>query len=205
MGDKVEDKGRIVEFQNPIGIGGAVGMALRHHRIAAGLAIRELGRTSGVSAAMISRIENALVSPSLSTLEALAGALSVPVISFFQHTIQTADINFVKTGEGLVAKRFAPDHVHDYRVLASFADNSLKFSAARVTLHRADNGTHPMYFARGYVFLTVIDGTCTYICGGTDFEMEPGDCLSFDAQLRHGVKSIKTESVSFVIVATNPT
>jgi hypothetical protein len=34
--------------------------------------------------------------------------------------------------------------------------------------------------------------------------MEPGDCLSFDAQLRHGVKSVTTESVTFLTVAANP-
>ncbi|MGB5836059.1 MAG: helix-turn-helix transcriptional regulator [Albidovulum sp.] len=205
MSERTDSEGPIVALQGRMSIGGAVGMALRHHRVAAGLAIRELGRASGVSSAMISRIENAQVSPSLSTLEALAGALSVPVISFFQHTIQTADVNFVKAGEGLVAKRFAPDHVHDYRVLAKFTDTPLNFSAASITLLRADDGTHPMYFARGYVFLTVKEGSCTYSCGGAEFEMEPGDCLSFDAQLRHGVKTVKTERVSFVTVSANPT
>ncbi|MGB5870246.1 MAG: helix-turn-helix domain-containing protein [Albidovulum sp.] len=204
MNEGADTGKQIVEFQNPLGIGGAVALALRRQRIAAGLAIRDLGRASGVSSAMISRIENAQVSPSLSTLEALARALSVPVISFFQHTIQTADIHFVKAGEGLPAKRFAPDHVHDYRVLAKFTDNSLNFSAARVTLHRKDDGTHPVYFGRGYVFLTVTEGACTYSCGGTEFEMAPGDSLSFDAQLRHGVQSIKTENVTVVTVSANP-
>ncbi len=204
MTGRAGDDDRTVDFRNPLGTGGAVALALRRHRVAAGLAIRELGRASGISSAMISRIENDQVSPSLSTLEALARALSVPVISFFQHTIETADIHFVKAGEGLAAKRFAPDHVHDYRVLAKFADNAVKFSAARVTLRRDDNGTHPSYFARGYVFLTVIDGACIYSCGGTEFEMSPGDCLSFDAQLRHGVQSVTTDSVTFVTVSANP-
>ena len=201
---KADTGEQIVAFQNPMGIGGAVALALRRHRVAAGLAIRDLGRASGVSSAMISRIENAQVSPSLSTLEALARALSVPVISFFQHTVQTADIHFVKAGEGLEAKRFAPDHVHDYRLLAKFADNALAFSAARVTLRREDNGTHPVYFSTGYVFLTVVDGTCAYSCGGTEFEMAPGDSLSFDAQLRHGVASVGSESVTFVTVSAKP-
>lgn len=204
MTDRPEAHEPIAELQNPVRIGGAVALAVRRQRIAAGLAIRDLGRASGVSSAMISRIENAQVSPSLATLEALARALSVPVISFFEHTIQTADIHFVKAGEGLHAKRFAPDHVHDYRVLAAFADKSLKFSAASVTLNSTDNGTHPVYFGRGYVFLTVTEGACVYSCGGSDFAMAPGDCLSFDAQLRHGVQSVEGESVTFVTVSATP-
>lgn len=193
-----------VAFQSPLSIGDAVGVALRHQRVAAGLAIRDLGKVAGVSSAMISRIENGQVSPSLSTLEALADALSVPVMSLFQHTVKTADINFVKAGEGISAKRFAPDHVHDYKMLANFQNNTLKFTAAEVSLDRKDNGTHPVYFAQGYVFITPVSGTCVYCCGGTDFDLKPGDCLSFDAQLRHGVKSVTSESVTFITISAMP-
>lgn len=200
MNDKAEGIESATEFPKPLNIGSAVARALRNQRLAAGLAIRELGRASGVSSAMISRVENAQVSPSLSTLEALANALSVPVISFFQHTVQTADIHFVKAGEGLLAKRFAADHVHDYRVLANLSNSELKFSAAHVTLQQSEDGTYPTYLARGYVLITVLDGACTYFCGDAIFDMEPGDCLSFDAQLRHGAKSVKTSSVSYVTV-----
>lgn len=195
----------VVEFQDPLGVGGAVALALRYHRVAAGLAIRDLSRASGVSSPMISRIENAQVSPSLSTLESLAAALKLPVISLFEHTIKTADIQFVKAGQGIAAKRFAPEHNHDYRMLASFTDQSLRFSAAQITLRRADNGTHPFYFARGYVLLTITEGECVYSCGGTTFDLGPGDYLSFDAQLRHGVQKVVTETVTFVAVSSNRT
>jgi len=194
----------VVQFENPLGINGAVGMALHRHRVAAGLAIRELGRASGVSSAMISRIENGQVSPSLSTLESLARALAIPVVSFFQHTIQTADITFARAGEGLTSKRFAPGHVHDYTMLGDFSNNELKFSAVRVTLRAEDDGSHPVYFSRGYVFLTILDGGCIYSCGDTDFEMHPGDSLTFDAQLRHGAKSVIGGSVSFLTIRATP-
>ena len=67
------------------------------------------------------------------------------------------------------------------------------------------NGTHPSYFARGFVFITVVEGACTYKCGSSEFDMEADDSLSFDAQLRHGVKSVATEDVTFVTVAAYPT
>jgi quercetin dioxygenase-like cupin family protein len=77
----------------------------------------------------------------------------------------------------------------------------MRFTAASVTLERAGNGTHPVYHSRGYVFLTVTEGRCRYACGDAEYTMEPGDCLSFDAQLRHTVREVLTESVSFVTVA----
>ena len=199
-----DDLGEVAQFSNPMGIGAAVGLALHKHRIVSGMSIRELGRASGVSSAMISRIENSQVSPSLSTLETLANTLSVPVVSFFQHTIQAADVQFVKSGQGLVSKRHTPDHTHNYEVLTNLSDSTLKFSAARVTLHREDNGTHPVYFGRGYVLITVVSGSCSYGCGGAAYEMEVGDCLGFDAQLKHGVAEVTSGSVTFVTVAANP-
>ncbi|MBS0124072.1 helix-turn-helix domain-containing protein [Thetidibacter halocola] len=194
----------VAAFDDPLDIGAAVGHALRRQRVAAGLAIRELGRLSGVSSAMISRIENGQVSPSLSTLESLARAMQLPVIALFQNTLRTADVTFVKAGAGLEARRFAPGHVHDYRMLASFGNGQMRFTAASVTLERTGNGTHPVYHSRGYVFLTVTEGRCLYACGDAEYAMEPGDCLSFDAQLRHTVREVLSETVTFVTVAARP-
>ena len=182
----------------------AVGMAVHSLRVRAGITLRELGRSSGVSPAMISRIENGQVSPSLSTLEALAIALDVPVITLFQHTVQTADIAFARAGEGLEARRIVPGHAHDYRILGSFTGNGLRFTTARVTLRKADDGTHPVYHDAGYVMITILEGRCTYACGGNLYQMDKGDTLSFDAQLSHGVRSIGTDEVTFLTVSSRP-
>ena len=193
--------------QNPAlagAISSAVGRAVRHHRILADMTLRELGQRSRVSSAMISRIENGQVSPSLATLESLAAALSVPVVSLFQNTIQTADISFVKEGRGLPSKRIAPGHVHDFRILGNFSNNQLRLHAASVTLDRKDDGTHPFYVSNGYIFMTITEGSCIYNCGGQEFDMGPGDSLTFDAQLRHGVTRVLTDLVTFTTVSARP-
>lgn len=195
------DADTAIRLQPATDISTAVGLAVRRHRIISDLTLRELGQKSKVSPAMISRIENGQVSPSLSTLDALAAALDVPVISLFQHTVTTADITFARNGEGLQAKRIAPGHVHDYRILGSFSNAALRFSAARVTLERKDDGTHPVYHGSGFIFLTIRDGACIYSCGNNEYEMHVGDSLTFDAQLRHGVKSTLTDTVTFDTVS----
>jgi transcriptional regulator with XRE-family HTH domain len=182
----------------------AVGSAVRHHRVLAELTLRQLGQRAGLSPAMISRIENGQVSPSLATLAALAGALNVPIIALFQNTMRTADITYVRAGAGLAAKRIAPGHIHDYRILGLFANNALRFMSAEVTLERKDDGTHPVYSGPGYVFITVTDGTCIYSCGGQEFELRTGDSITFDAQLSHGVLRTTTERVTFLTVSARP-
>ena len=64
----------------------AIGSAVRDLRENLNLTARQLSVQLNVSAAMISRIENAQASPSIATLSALSKALNVPVVSLFGPT-----------------------------------------------------------------------------------------------------------------------
>ena len=80
----------------------AIGASLKDLRLERGLSARGLAEQSAISAAMISRIENGLVSPSIGTLEALAEALEVPIVSLFREArTEHTDFTLVRHGEGL--------------------------------------------------------------------------------------------------------
>ena len=96
-----------------------VGHAVKRQREIAHISLRKLAELSGISSAMVSRIENGQVSPSLTTLESLADALSLSVITFFADTVQTADVIHVKAGQGLPATRSFADHQHEFRILGT--------------------------------------------------------------------------------------
>ena len=61
-----------------------VGKALHRLRHERSMTVTELATQAQVSVAMISRIENGNVSPSLNTLQSLAQALSVSIMALFQ-------------------------------------------------------------------------------------------------------------------------
>ena len=63
----------------------AIGASLRELRQSRKQSARRLAEQSGISAAMVSRIENGLVSPSIDTLAALAETLEVPIVSLFSE------------------------------------------------------------------------------------------------------------------------
>ena len=178
-----------------------VGFAVKRQREIANISLRKLSELSGVSSAMVSRIENGQVSPSLSTLEALANALSLSVITFFADCVQTSDVTHVKAGQGLPATRCFADHQHEFEILGRHRKSPLEFEAASVTIKRRKDDTHPKYINRGYVFLTITMGECLYRCGDTDYPMTLGDSLVFDAELLHGVKEVITSSVTFTTVS----
>ncbi|MCV6591331.1 MAG: helix-turn-helix domain-containing protein [Silicimonas sp.] len=178
----------------------AIGAALKDLRQQRGLSARGLAETSGISAAMVSRIENGLVSPSIGTLEALAAALEVPIVSLFRDArTDHTDFTLVRAGEGLTSTRLAEGHRHEYVNLATHMRKDLQFIARRVTLTRA-GGQPPRYVGHGVVFIEVIEGEAVYCYGKTRLNLGAGDTLSIDAELNHGFEEVLSDRFVFLSV-----
>jgi len=61
----------------------AIGREVRAYRRNQEITVAELSATTGLSIGMLSKIENGNTSPSLTTLQTLANALSVPLTAIF--------------------------------------------------------------------------------------------------------------------------
>ena len=178
----------------------AIGLAVRDLRENRGLTARQLAAESGISAAMISRIENGQASPSISTLNALSRTLDVPLVSFFRETSSNhVDFTHVKDGEGLYSTRMVDNHSHEFINLAFHTRRDLQFEARRVTLVR-QTARPPTYVGHGVVFVYALSGEAVYSYGQREFSLKAGDSLSLDAELRHGFKRVITEEFSFLTV-----
>jgi transcriptional regulator with XRE-family HTH domain len=186
------------------GIDSLVGKAVKSRRKLNNLTLAQLSERSGVSAAMISRIENGQSSASLSSLQQIAAALSVPVISLFEHTLESSDINFVRADEGLKTVRVTAEESHWYNILGKHDNSSMSFTASSVTLRKSDQARFPVYQGGGFIFLYARDGSAIYRCGDQRFEMTDGDTLSFDARLSNGFESLISETFSFISVFAQP-
>lgn len=178
----------------------AIGTSLKELRQQRGHSARSLADLSGVSAAMISRIENGLVSPSIGTLAALAEALEVPIVSLFREAeTDHTDFTLVRHGEGLKSTRITEDHQHEYTNLALHSRKDLRFQARRVTLLQG-SGTPPSYVGNGVVFVQVIGGEAIYRYGQQRFTLRAGDSISVDAELNHGFVEVVTREFTFLTV-----
>ena len=87
----------------------AIGREVRRQREKLDVTISELAKAAGISAGMLSKIENGATSPSLSSLHALAQALQVPLTTFFRHFDEMRTATFVKAGQGLAIED-SPDN-----------------------------------------------------------------------------------------------
>ena len=88
-------------------------------RLEIGLNVGQLAERTGISKGMLSKIENAQTSPSLSTLERLAAALDMPVTSLFRGLAEERDAVFVKAGSGPEIVRKGTRAGHTYELLGS--------------------------------------------------------------------------------------
>src|SRR4030081_204699 len=112
------------------GIGGEV----RRLRKSVDLTGAELGVAAGISAGMLSKIENASISPSLATLDALAKALNVPVSRLFAESEDRRDCSFVKAGSGVRIERRGTKAGHRYDLLGHSLAGQLGVEPYLITL-----------------------------------------------------------------------
>ncbi len=181
-------------------IDGAIGAALRDLRLSSGHSARKLAELSGVSGAMISRIESGQVSPSISTLDALASALEVPLVSLFRETTSNyCDFTLVRDGEGLKSTRIDDQHSHEFVNLAIHTRRDMQFAARVVTIKQQEAGP-PVYIGNGVVFVQALEGEAIYQYGPQEFTLQEGDSISVDAEMRHGITSVLTPQFKFLTV-----
>lgn len=195
-----EGRARRAQAQRTGTLDAAIGIALRKLRTDRELSARQLSAASGMSAAMISRIESGQVSPSIATLEALANSLDVPLVSLFREmAFEHIDFTHVEGGQGLRSTRIIRDHAHEFVNLAFHTRQDIQFEARLVILEKQETRP-PIYVGRGVVFLYILEGVARYGYGTREFRLSAGDSLSLDAELSHGFLGLETPSLKFLTV-----
>ncbi|MFC2967296.1 helix-turn-helix domain-containing protein [Acidimangrovimonas pyrenivorans] len=180
-----------------------VGLAVRNERSIAGMTLSELSAKSGVSSPMISKIERGHVSASLSTLNALAGAIGVPIINFFAETVEIGEVAFVRAGEGVTVRRAGSTYGHVYRQLGRVSTGHLDFETYLITLDRPVAGT-PFFQHSGVELLHLLEGSLSYRIGEESYELGPGDTLTFESEAPHGPVRMTSARAVFLTVIARP-
>ncbi len=157
-----------------------VGRNLRDLRAERELSIRSLAVLSGLNVNTLSMIENGKSSPSVSTLQQLASALTVPITDFFETDIIKNNVSYQKAGQ---------------RLHAAFAHETLADLGAGLTLHggqpllvtlepKANSGPTPIVHT-GHEFVFCLEGRLSYTIDEHIYILNPGDSLLFEAHLPH--------------------
>jgi transcriptional regulator with XRE-family HTH domain len=181
----------------------AIGQVVRSFRKQSSQGIAELAKLAGLSAGMLSKIENGTISPSLATLQALSRALQVPVTALFRDFEEVRDTTFVRAGEGLLVSRDGPRIGHEYRILGHTTSKRVAIEPYLMSFNDPLQ-VFPVYQRSGSEFIYVLEGELSYRHGSKLFSMAAGDSLLFEADVPHGPEQLSKTPVRYLAVVCYP-
>jgi transcriptional regulator with XRE-family HTH domain len=180
---------------------GATAHALRVQR---GLTIADLGRQSGLSPGMLSKIENGQVSASLDTLLALSRALGVGIAELMSEFDSTdGEVQYVPKDGGLEVVRRGTKKGHTYSLLYSNRGPHKPFEPFLVTL-TDESEVFPAFKHEGLEFLHILEGKIKYRHGNQTFMLGPGDSLTFEGKVPHGPEQLVKLPIVMLAVMVYP-
>ena len=179
----------------------AIGGEVRAFRRKLGMTVSALARMAGLSTGMLSKIENGVTSPSLTTLQALARALNVPVTALFRRSEEVRDATYVAAGQGLTIERRGTRAGHRYQLLGHSVGKRLAVEPYLITLTE-ESEVFPVFQHAGLEFLYMLEGRGVYRHGDKTYTLGAGDSLFFDADAPHGPEELLELPIRFVCVIT---
>lgn len=163
----------------------AIGAQVRTYRKHSGLTVSELSEASEISLGMLSKIENGQISPSLSTLQALAGALNIPLTMLLASYEGSRGCSYVKRGEGVAIRRRGTKVGHNYHLLGHALGGSIAVEPYLITLNH-DAEPYTEFRHEGIEYIYMLSGEVSYVHGDKSYLLQPGDSIMFDSADLHG-------------------
>jgi len=183
----------------------AIGREVRGFRRQQNMTVAELAAQTGLSIGMLSKIENGNTSPSLTTLQTLANALSVPLTSFFHRFEERREAVHTKSGAGVETERAGTRANHQYNLLGHIGANTsgVIVEPYLITL-TAKSDVFPTFQHGGIETIYMLEGVVDYRYDDRSFRLEPGDTLFFDADAPHGPENLITLPARYLSVISYP-
>ena len=176
-----------------------LGTRLRDQRKLRRLTLRELAHRTGLSAGLISKIENFRTIPSLPVLLTIARELRLDPAKLFEGMGVSEDRQWLRVpaGSGSPVERES-NHGMSYTLLL---ESGIAASEVQLMLVVVSPGAkRKAVSGAGMEILYMLSGELEYRVGGDTVPLRPGDTLFFDGAIPHfPVNESKSDAVSLVI------
>jgi len=176
-----------------------IGRQVHEYRTAAGLSVAETAARVGISKAMLSKIENARTSCSLTTLGRLATGLGIPVTALFRGVDPEREAVFVPAGRGARIARRGSLAGHGYESLGALRGSHQRMDAILVTLTEPSE-VFPLFQHPGTELIYMLEGEMVYGHEEAAYPLRPGDALQLDGEGTHGPMRLVRLPIRFLSV-----
>jgi transcriptional regulator with XRE-family HTH domain len=181
----------------------AIGPKVRAIRLKKKMGLVELGRHTGLSPAMLSKIERAQLFPTLPTLLRIAMVFSVGLDYFFTAEKDRPVVGIARHRERMrfPEKPGARDAAYEFesldfpavqRLLNSYYAEFFEVEPNQVRRHQ-----HP-----GAEFVYVLSGSLTIHIGDDEHELDARDSIYFDSSVPHAYRKTGGKTCSAIVVTT---
>ena len=169
----------------------AIGRELRAFRKQQNMTVADLSKKTAISVGMLSKIENGNTSPSLTTLQTLANALSVPLTSFFRGFEEKREAVHTPAGQGVTIDRAGTRAGHQYNLLGHIgANTSGVIVEPYLIVLTSESDTFETFQHDGIETIFMLEGAVDYRHGSKIYPLRPGDTLFFEADAPHGPETL---------------
>jgi transcriptional regulator with XRE-family HTH domain len=179
-----------------------IGARVKALRESSGLSLRDLTERSGVSAPMLSQVERGETSPTLTVAARIAAGLDLR-LSQLLRLDESGAVTIVRASQR--QRGGNKRRGHSFEVLTS-GQPGQRAELSRHTL--APGGATgavddpPMHEPGSRETALVERGAIQLICDGASYELNEGDCVTFDADLPHHFENQTTDAAAFLAVVS---
>jgi len=180
-----------------------IGQKIRNLRLDKKLALTELGAHTGLSTAMLSKIERGQLFPTLPTLLRIALVFGIGLDHFFVEKPTRRLVSIARKGERIrlpdQVKEYPPSYLFES---LDFAVTDRKMDAFLATFPAQSKRSKPHHHD-GVEFIYVVSGQIIIEIDGEDFGLGEGDSIYFDSAAPHSYRR-EGRMVSTTIVVILP-
>jgi transcriptional regulator with XRE-family HTH domain len=180
----------------------SIGEKLRTLRLRKSMGLVELGKHTGLSAALLSKLERGKLFPTLPTLLRIALVFGVGLDYFFTDERKRRVVGVVRKAERV---RFperpgTPDVQYFFECL-DYRANERKLSAFLADFQEVPPEKLKPHQHAGVEFLFVIKGSLTIRIGSEEFSLDAEDAIYFDSAVQHSYRRNGPKPCTGVIIA----
>jgi transcriptional regulator with XRE-family HTH domain len=181
----------------------AIADKLRTLRLRRSMGLAQLAEHSGFSPAMLSRLENGRLLPTLPTLTRIALVFGVGLDYFFTDPRKRHVVAISRRNE----RKVFPSDPKSTSIPWSFESldfraNERKLNGYLAHFHSLPEQKIAPHFHPGVELLYLIEGELEITIGIEKFQLSAGDSIYFDSLQRHAYRSLVKKPCSAVVITT---
>jgi transcriptional regulator with XRE-family HTH domain len=182
-----------------------IGNKIRQLRLRKKIALVDLGKHTGLSASMLSQLENGKLVPTLSTLARISMVFDVGLDYFFGDRTRKRTFLVVRSPERIQFPdrpgSVKPDYIFECLAFSAQEKSMQAYLAEFPPRLATDVSEH---FHEGAEFFHVLEGSIAVRYQGQEHMLEAGDSVYFDSSEPHAYRGTSKDAAKALVVTTPP-